>query len=64
MRRWRVFHDTPLQHLKWDAILRVPREQENIPLQAVAALGTRLATEVEHVLGTGNFPQCSTRPSS
>jgi arginase len=56
LRHWRVFHDTPLQHVEWDAILRVPREQQDTPLHAVAALGTRLAAEVEHVLEAGNFP--------
>lgn len=56
LRRWRVFHDTPLQHVEWDAILRVPREQRNTPLHAVAALGARLAAEVERVLARGQFP--------
>ncbi|MDP2110246.1 MAG: arginase [Thiobacillus sp.] len=56
LRRYRVFHDTPLQHVQWGAILRVPREAEDTPLHAVAALGTRLAAEVEAVLNAGNFP--------
>lgn len=56
LRRYRVFHDTPLQHVEWDAILRVPREAQDTPLHAVAALGTRLAAEVEAVLRAGNFP--------
>ena len=56
LRRYRAFHDTPLQHVEWDAILRVPRAQQDTPLHAVAALGARLAAEVESVLQTGNFP--------
>ncbi len=56
LRRYRVFHDTPLQHVQWGAILRVPREAEDTPLHAVAALGARLAAEVEAVLKAGNFP--------
>jgi len=56
LRRYRVFHDTPLQHVEWDAILRVPRVQQNTPLHAVALLGARLAAEVEAVLRAGNFP--------
>ncbi|MHB1186085.1 arginase [Thiobacillus sp.] len=56
LRRYRVFHDTPLQHVEWDAILRVPREAQDTPLHAVAALGTRLAAEVETVLQAGHFP--------
>ena len=56
LRHYRVFHDTPLQHVEWDAILRVPRAQQDTPLHAVAALGTRLAAEVEHVLRSGGFP--------
>lgn len=56
LRHYRVFHDTPLQHVAWDAILRVPRAQQDTPLHAVAALGVRLAAEVESVLQTGRFP--------
>ncbi|MBI3432481.1 MAG: arginase [Hydrogenophilales bacterium] len=56
LRQYRVFHDTPLQHVEWDAILRVPREAQDTPLHAVAALGERLAAEVEAVLRAGNFP--------
>ncbi len=56
LRRYRVFHDTPLQHLEWDAILRVPREARDTPLHAVATLGTRLAAKVESVLQAGHFP--------
>jgi arginase len=56
LRHYRVFHDTPLQHVEWDAILRVPRAQQDTPLHAVAALDTRLAAEVEAVLQAGNFP--------
>ena len=56
LRHYRVFHDTPLQHVEWDAILRVPRRERDPPLHAVAALGTRLAAEVERVLGSGHFP--------
>ncbi|MDO9385314.1 MAG: arginase [Thiobacillus sp.] len=56
LRHYRVFHDTPLQHVQWGAILRVPREAEDTPLHAVAALGARLAAEVEAVLKAGNFP--------
>lgn len=56
LRHYRVFHDTPLQHVEWDAILRVPRAQQDTPLHAVAALSARLAAEVEAVLQAGNFP--------
>ena len=56
LRRYRVFHDTPLQHVAWDAILRVPREAQDTPLHAVAALVARLAAEVESVLHAGHFP--------
>jgi arginase len=56
LRRCRVFHDTPLQHVEWDAILRVPRDAQDTPLHAVAALGEQLAAEVEAVLRSGNFP--------
>lgn len=56
LRRFHVFHDTPLQHVEWDAILRVPPAQEDTPLHAVAALCTRLADEVEAVLYAGHFP--------
>ncbi len=56
LRRYRVFHDTPLQHVAWDAILRVPRKAADTPLHAVQTLGTRLAAEVESVLQAGHFP--------
>jgi arginase len=56
LRRYRVFHDTPLQHVEWDAILRVPHEAQDTPLHAVAALSARLAAEVESVLQAGHFP--------
>ncbi|ODU04826.1 MAG: arginase [Thiobacillus sp. SCN 63-1177] len=56
LRHYRVFHDTPLQHVEWDAILRVPRAAQDTPLHAVRALGERLAAEVERVLQAGNFP--------
>lgn len=56
LRGYRVFHDTPLQHVEWDAILRVPRTQQDTPLQAVATLSARLAAEVEAVLQAGHFP--------
>jgi arginase len=56
LRRYRVFHDSPLQHVEWDGVLRVPRAQQDTPLHAVAALGERLADEVSAVLQAGNFP--------
>lgn len=56
LRHYRVFHDTPLQHVEWDAVLRVPCEAQDTPLHAVRALGERLAAEVERILQTGNFP--------
>lgn len=56
LRRYQAFHDTPLQHVAWDAILRVPRRDQDTPLHAVAALSTRLAHEVESVLRAGHFP--------
>jgi arginase len=56
LRHYRVFHDTPLRHVEWDAILRVPRSERDTPLLAVAALDTRLAAEVERVLRAGHFP--------
>ncbi|MBU1264181.1 MAG: arginase [Gammaproteobacteria bacterium] len=56
LRRYRVFHDTPLQHVAWDAILRVPRDAQDTPIHAVAALGERLAHEVAAVLQAGHFP--------
>ncbi len=56
LRHYHVFHDTPLQHVEWDAILHVPRAEQDTPLHAVAALGERLAAEVEAVLLAGNFP--------
>ena len=56
LRRHKTFHDTPLQHVEWDTILRVPREAQDTPLHAVAALDARLAAEVERVLHAGHFP--------
>jgi arginase len=56
LRRYRVFHDTPLQRVEWDGMLRVPRALQDTPLHAVAALSARLAGEVEAVLRAGNFP--------
>ena len=56
LRHYRVFHDTPLQHVAWDTILRVPRALQRTPLQAVASLSARLAAEVEAVLQDGHFP--------
>ena len=43
LRHYQVFHDTQLQHVEWDVILRVPRAQQDTPLHAVAALDARLA---------------------
>ena len=56
LRHYRVFHDAPLQHVEWDAILRVPRALRGTPLQAVASLCARLAAEVDSVLQAGRFP--------
>ncbi|MDP1681501.1 MAG: arginase [Burkholderiales bacterium] len=56
LRHYMAFHDTPLQRVEWDAILRVPLAQQDTPLHAVAALNIRLASEVATVLGAGNFP--------
>jgi arginase len=56
LHHYRVFHDTPLQHVEWDAILRVPRAARDTPLHAVAALSARLAAEVATVLQAGHFP--------
>lgn len=56
LRRYRAFHATPLQHVKWDAILRVPRAAQASPLHAVVALDARLAAAVERVLRSGDFP--------
>lgn len=56
LRHFCVFHDMPMQHVEWDAILRVPRDAQDTPLHAVTALGERLAAEVEAVLRAGNFP--------
>lgn len=47
-------HATPLQRVEWNAILRAPRRDG--PLDTVAALGVRLAREVERVLRAGKFP--------
>ena len=56
LRRYHVFHGTPLQHLAWDGILRVPRAQQDTPLHAVTALSARLSKTVEAVLQAGHFP--------
>lgn len=56
LRRYHAFHDTPLQHVEWDAILRVPRAARDTPLHAVAALDRKLAHAVETVLRAGQFP--------
>ncbi|MEW6118919.1 MAG: arginase [Pseudomonadota bacterium] len=56
LRRYRVFHDTPLQHVKWEAILRVPRNASDAPLRAVATLDTQLARTVERAVREGSFP--------
>ncbi|MHB1051994.1 MAG: arginase [Thiobacillus sp.] len=56
LRHYMTFHDTPLQRVEWNAILRVPRAQLDTPLHAVAGLNIRLASEVATVLGAGNFP--------
>ena len=56
LHRYRAFHDMPLQHVAWDVILHVPRGARDAPLQAVSALDTRLAAEVERVFRTGHFP--------
>ncbi|MEW6590004.1 MAG: arginase [Pseudomonadota bacterium] len=56
LRHYRVFHDAPLQHVEWEAILRVPRALRGTPLQAVASLCARLAAEVDSVLQAGRFP--------
>lgn len=54
LHHYHVFHDTPLQHVAWDAVLRAPRQ--DTPLHAVAALCIRLVEEVESVLREGHFP--------
>ncbi|MFN3544659.1 MAG: arginase [Thiobacillus sp.] len=56
LRRYAVFHDTPLQYIEWDTILRAPRGAHATPLRAVATLGEALAREVETILQAGNFP--------
>jgi arginase len=56
LRRSQAFHDSPLQHVEWDGILRVPRAQRDTPLHAVASLCARLADEVAGVLRAGHFP--------
>ena len=56
LRHYHVFHDTPLQHVAWDAVLRAPRQRQATPLHAVASLCTRLVEEVEFVLREGHFP--------
>ena len=56
LRHYQVFHDTPLQRIAWDTILRVPRTQQNTPLHAVALLNNRLASKVESVVRAGHFP--------
>jgi arginase len=56
LRRSQAFHDSPLQRVEWDGILRVPRAQRDTPLHAVASLCARLADEVAGVLRAGHFP--------
>lgn len=56
LRSRHAFHDTPLQHVEWGAMLRTPRDGPDTPLHAVAALDARLAAEVERVLRAGHFP--------
>ncbi|MBI1285074.1 MAG: arginase [Thiobacillus sp.] len=56
LRRSRAFHGSPLRHVEWDAILRVPRAQRDTPLHAVATLCARLADEVSGALRAGHFP--------
>ncbi len=56
LRHYQVFHDTPLQRIAWDTILRVPRAQQNTPLHAVALLSDRQVSKVEAVLRAGHFP--------
>jgi arginase len=55
LQQYAVFHNTPLQRVRWDSILRVPRHSYS-PLLAVAGLNRRLAVHVEHVLRDGDFP--------
>lgn len=56
LRHYRVFHDTPLQHVVWERILRAPRVARDTPITAVAAMSARIASEVAQVLADGNFP--------
>lgn len=56
LRQHQIFHDTPLQQVAWDAILRVPRARQDTPLHAITSLNTRLAHKVEAVLHAGHFP--------
>lgn len=56
LRHDQVFRDTPLQRVAWDAILHVPRAQQDTPLHAIASLNARLATEVAAALKAGHFP--------
>lgn len=56
LHHYAVFHDTPLQHLAWDAILRVPPMPRQAAIIAVSALNRKLAEKVHGVLDEGNFP--------
>jgi arginase len=59
LRHYRVFHDTPLQHVVWERVLRAPRATRaarDMRVATIAAMGERIAAEVEHVIADGNFP--------
>src|SRR3569832_1897815 len=56
LRHYRVFPDAPLQHVEWNAILRVPREALDTPLHALMARCVRLATKKKKKQQTKNFP--------
>lgn len=40
LRHYRVFHDAPLQHVEWDAILRIPRTAHDTPLLTGSEINT------------------------
>ncbi len=56
LRRLHALHDTASQRIEWDAILHAPPHAREMPLQAVVALGARLAGHVGRVLRAGRFP--------
>lgn len=56
LRHYRVFHDTPLQHVVWERILRAPRAARDNRVASIAAMSARIAAEVEAVIAGGNFP--------